>query len=72
MFDIPNGVAPYAYCKVYPLLKEFQRRNGGHVRSTLLADHLAIPVRTTRHYLTQLESVGLVSRRGQRGGWRAK
>lgn len=72
MFNIPDGVAPYAYCKVYLLLKEFQRLNGGYVRSTLLADHLALPQRTTRLYLAQLESVGLVSRRGRRGGWRVK
>jgi predicted transcriptional regulator len=50
-------------------LVELNQICGGAVRTALLADHLCRSDRTMRLYLSRLETLGMVSRRGSRGGW---
>lgn len=59
----------YEKC-VYNKLKELHQRAGGcAVRTVILAGLLGKNDRTMRLYLSRLESLGIVSRRGRRGGW---
>lgn len=61
--------SPFERGPVLHRLHELNARSGPVV-STLLADHVGIPERTTRLYLQRLEYAGLVKRpAGPRSGW---
>ncbi len=54
---------------VYDKLMQLWKRRKDFVRVNVLANMLHYSPRWTRELLVRLEKLGLVKRKGQRGGW---
>lgn len=54
-------LSPFDY-HLYGLVRDYQMRVQGLVSTRLVAERLALPVRTVRHYMSRLEDAGLIFR----------